>query len=158
MVGQALVRLATDDDVAALAALRRAWSEETAGQAIEDPGFEADFARWFRRDPDRLTWVGVLDGALLGTVSLEVSQRPPEPGPESVWRTPRYWGWITNAYVVPSARGGGLGARLLATAVAHADAHGFARVALHPSARSTSFYARAGFVPATTLLARPPPS
>ena len=149
-----VVRLATEVDAAALAAMRRAWSEEDAGHPIHDPAFEADFARWWARDPHRLTWVGVLDGAVTGTVSLETSERPPEPGPESSWRAPRRWGWVTNAYVAPSARGGGLGRALLDAAIAHADAHGFARVVLHPTDGSVAFYGRAGFVPATDLLRR----
>ncbi|MFD4640593.1 GNAT family N-acetyltransferase [Lentzea sp. NPDC058436] len=50
-------------------------------------------------------------------------------------------------------RNRGVGTTLLDTAVAHARDRGCARIVLSPSERSVSFYERAGFGPATMLLA-----
>ncbi|MFD9704516.1 GNAT family N-acetyltransferase [Lentzea sp. NPDC059081] len=48
----------------------------------------------------------------------------------------------------------GIGTALLDAAVAHARARSCARIVLSPSERSVPFYRRAGFGPATMLLAR----
>ena len=41
------LRRATAADVAALAALRRAWVEENGGVIVDTGTFERDFAQWY---------------------------------------------------------------------------------------------------------------
>lgn len=62
---------------------------------------------------------------------------------------------MANVYVSRLRRGKGVGSALMTAAVDYADAHGFARLVLSPSERSTAFYERAGFSPATSLMLRP---
>ena len=52
---------------------------------------------------------------------------------------------IANAFVLAPYRNQGIGARLLAALLAHADDHGYIRVVLRPSERAIPFYQRAGF-------------
>ena len=50
----AVVRIATADDDVAIAALRRAWTEERAGLGpIDDPDFEPAFLEWADRERSR---------------------------------------------------------------------------------------------------------
>jgi ribosomal protein S18 acetylase RimI-like enzyme len=52
--------------------------------------------------------------------------------------------YLSNLYVIPSARGG-IGERLLAAALAYADAQRVDRVVLWPTPRSVRLYERHGF-------------
>lgn len=82
--------------------------------------------------------------------NLLVFTRMPRPGrPE-----PSRWGYLANVFVLATHRDGGVGSRMLGAATAYADGQGFARLVLSPSQRSVPFYARAGFVPATSLMVR----
>jgi GNAT superfamily N-acetyltransferase len=84
-------------------------------------------------------------------VNVLVFTRMPRPGPQ-----PSQWGYLANFYVAPERRDSGLGTRMLDACTAYADSHGFVRVVLSPSDRSVAFYARSGFVPATSLMVRTP--
>jgi len=57
-------------------------------------------------------------------------------------------------YVLPEHRDGGIGAALVDALVTHARELGCVRIVLSPSDRSVPFYQRAGFGPATMLLAQ----
>ena len=150
------VRTATPDDVPVIAGLRRAWTEENAGQPIEDPSFDDVFAEWFAREADqRVTWLAEHDGRALGMLNLLVFTRMPRPRAAAAPPHPAQWGYVANVYVVPADRDRGIGRLLLDAVTAHADAHGFARLVLSPSERSVPLYERAGFAPATSLLLRP---
>jgi len=142
-----VIRLAASDsdhDLHALAALRRASTEET-GPVADDPGFEAQFADWLARNR-RVLWLAEAP-APIGMLNLAVFERMPRPG-----RDVGCWGYIGNAYVLPAHRNRGVGRALLDAAIAHARTHRFARLVLAPTERSRPFYARAGFVPAASLL------
>jgi GNAT superfamily N-acetyltransferase len=148
------VRRATLADAPALVRLRRAWTEENAGEPVDDDSFEERFDAWLEREHDqRLTWVGCVDGMPVGMLNLLVFTRMPSPRPVGSTR-PTQWGYLANFFVLRGHRGGGLGRALLDACTAYADDHGFARVVLSPSERSVSLYARHGFVPATSLLTR----
>jgi GNAT superfamily N-acetyltransferase len=150
------VRLAAVDDVPALAAMRRAWTEEHVGGPVDDPAFEPAFEAWFEREHEqRVTWVGEVDGVVIGMLNLLVFTRMPSP--RRAGATPRaaQWGYVANVYVDPVHRDRGAGSALLSAAVDHADGHGFARLVLSPSERSVPVYERAGFAPATSLMLRP---
>jgi ribosomal protein S18 acetylase RimI-like enzyme len=56
-------------------------------------------------------------------------------------------GYVTNVYIEPDLRNEGLGGRLMDEALAFARERRVAEVVVWPSARSVSFYRRAGFGP-----------
>ncbi|MDQ6641032.1 MAG: GNAT family N-acetyltransferase [Actinomycetota bacterium] len=149
-----MVRLATPDDGATLARLRRAWVEENAGGPADDDRFEEHFAEWLGRERhQRLTWLGLVDDLPVGMLNLLVFTRMPRPGESA----PNQWGYLANFFVRETHRNTGVGARMLAACTAYADEQGFARVVLSPTERSVPFYARGGFEPATSLMLRRPP-
>jgi GNAT superfamily N-acetyltransferase len=144
------IRVAAWEDRAAVAALRRAWTEENAGAPVEDDSYEQRFDEWLEREQhQRVTWLAFERDEPVGTLNLLVFTRMPRPG-----RDASRWGYLANCYVRPQHRNSGLGARLLATCTAYADERGFVRVVLSPSPRSVPFYARGGFEPATSLMVR----
>ena len=82
-----VIRRAGDDDIPALARLRRSWLEEEEGPH-PDPDFEHRFAAWYLDEsPRRVTWLAEAGGGPVGTMNLAVVTRMPAPG-----RTPRRWG------------------------------------------------------------------
>jgi GNAT superfamily N-acetyltransferase len=147
------IRLASDADAPALAALRRAWTAEDHGQ-VDDEGFEARFLDWYERESGRrFSWVAEVGGELAGMMNLAVFERMPRPG-----RASGSWGYLANAFVLAAHRNQGVGSRLLHAVLAHADAHQYARIVLHPSERATPLYLRAGFTADNELLVRPRPA
>lgn len=147
------VRLAAWADREAVADLRRAWTEENAGVPVSDDDFQERFDSWLESEQhQRVTWLGLVDGAAVGMLNLLTFTRMPRPGE----RAPNQWGYLANCYVRPQHRNTGLGARLLATCTSYADEQGFVRVVLSPSLRSVPFYTRGGFEPATSLMVRSP--
>src|SRR5215469_10091873 len=111
-----VIRVASPSDVPALAALRRAAAAERDG-GLTDDGFEARFAAWYERESgSRVTWLAELAGVPVGLMSLAVFERMPRPGRDS-----GRWGYLGNAFVLPAHRDQGVGARLLAAVLAHAD-------------------------------------
>jgi GNAT superfamily N-acetyltransferase len=147
------VRRALVEDAALVARLRRDWASENAGRGLDDPSFEGVFAGWFTGEfHQRKTWLAVDDDRAVGMLNMLVYTRMPKPAPDPGWR-PR-WGYVANAYVVKAARDQGIGGLLLDACTAYAREHRFARLVLSPSERSVPFYARAGFVPATSLMVR----
>lgn len=144
------IRRVGTNDVGALAALRRAWVEEQAGGDVDDPGYEVAFAEWFDREHDqRVTWVALGGGDAIGMLNMLVFTRMPRPG-----RPVSQWGYLANFFVRAEHRGEGVGGRLLAACVEHADAHDYVRIVLSPSERSIPLYRRAGFSPADDLMIR----
>jgi aminoglycoside 6'-N-acetyltransferase len=99
----------------------------------------------------RITWVGEVDGAVVGMLNLTVFRRMPKPkrrdgAPGSSWA------YVSTVYVTPAHRKGGLGTLLVAEAVRYARALGMTRLVLNPSAMAAPLYARAGFVSASELM------
>jgi GNAT superfamily N-acetyltransferase len=155
--GAAVVRIATADDDLAIAALRRAWTEERGGIGpIDDPDFEPAFLAWADSERSRrISWLAEVDGRVVGMLNLVLFTRMPRPVPEAGPAPLGQWGYIANNFVIAEYRNAGIGSRLLETAVAYADEHDFARIVLTPTEQSIPYYSRAGFVPATALLVRP---
>lgn len=147
------IRTAGSGDVETIASMRRAWTDEYAGEQIEDDGFDAAFAEWFEREAhQRVTWLAEDDGRPVGMLNMLVFTRMPRP--RRTDERPSQWGYIANFFVESASRNAGIGRRLLDAALAYAEKHHFARIVLSPSERSVPFYARAGFVPATSLLVK----
>jgi GNAT superfamily N-acetyltransferase len=137
------IREAAPADAAALADLR--W-EFRAGRdvAVESrEEFLARCAEWMRRELTAATpwraWVAVRDTRIIGQVWLDTLQKVPNPIAERERHA-----YLSNLYVEPDERGG-IGARLLETALDWTAANGVDRVVLWPSARSVTLYVRHGF-------------
>jgi GNAT superfamily N-acetyltransferase len=141
--------MAGERDVAALAALRRQWTEEQYGEC-DDPDFEQRFAAWFAAEaPHRVSWLAEVDGRPVGMVNLSVFERMPRPG-----RPPSRWGYVANVFVLAAYRDRGIGQRLLSAVLEYADRNGLVRVVLYPSQRAVPFYTRLGFGPADMLMVK----
>jgi GNAT superfamily N-acetyltransferase len=154
----ASIRVADERDVAALAGLRRAWLEERTGHPVDDPGFEAGFAQWWRvEQPRRTFWLAEVGSersgwTAVGSINVLEIVHMPRPGA----RGGRI-GHVGNAFVLASFADRGLPGALLAAVIEHARARRYRRLLLAPTPVSTAFYLRAGFVPAgDSLLALDP--
>jgi GNAT superfamily N-acetyltransferase len=151
-VGEVTVRRAarSDGDRRRLAAVRRAWAQEDVGGPIDDPGYEDRAAAWVEaNERTRTAWLAELDGEPIGMLVLVTVERMPEPG-----KPPSAWGYVHHLVVLPGHRDAGVGQRLMAAAVAEAEARGWAHLLLNPRSRSLPFYERWGFEPAREWLAR----
>lgn len=144
-----VVRVADERDQAALGALRRAWLEERAGRPVDDPGFEAAFAQWWRLElPRRTFWIaeaGSERGGWTPVGSINVVEIGHMPRPGS--RGGRV-GQVGSAFVLSAFADRGIAGALLARAVEHARERRYRRLVLAPTGNSAPFYLRAGFVPA----------
>ncbi len=144
------VRQVSSRDSAGLAVLRRAWSEELAGGALDDDGFEERFALWSAAEESRrVMFVAFAGGLEVGMVNLVVFERMPRPE-----QAGSRWCYLSNAFVLPEHRDRGVGSTLLKAVMNHARLCGAVRIVLSPSERSVPFYQRAGFGPATMLMAK----
>lgn len=149
------IRLATDEDLPAVARLRWHWVlEENGGSAVvSHDEFVSGFVRWARRNAaSHRCFVLLRDGDVVAMAWLACVPRVPTPGsPE------RTSGDVPCVYVVPEERDGGLGGRLLDAVLAHASEQGVERVTVHSSARAIPAYVRHGFESSSRLLhVRPP--
>lgn len=134
-------------DVAVLRELRRAWTEEDAGHAIDDTTYEARFDDWLAAEAGRRrTYVAEDDESPIGMVSLVMMRRMPRPG-----RPPSDWGYVHQFFVVAERRGAGVGGVLMGAVIAEARTGGLTQLVLNPTGRSVTFYARHGFRPAGHL-------
>ncbi len=149
------IRTASRSDAPTIASLRRAWTEEYAGEAIADDTFDAEFDAWFAREADqRVIWLAEQGVDPVGMLNMLVFTRMPRPRRPGELR-PSQWGYIANFFVQADWRNDGVGRALLDTAVQYGDEHGFVRIVLSPTELSVPIYARGGFVPATSLMIRP---
>jgi len=151
-MSEAVVRRTVAADLAAIARLRREWSQEQDGDRV-DPSFDERLAAWFAQEwSRRITWLAEANGRPVGMMNLAIFERMPWPG-----RAPSRWGYLGNAFVLAAYRNRGIGGQLISAVLGYADENGFARVVLSPSERSIPFYQRAGFSPANALMLRTPP-
>jgi GNAT superfamily N-acetyltransferase len=139
------IDLATPADVGELARLRWQLYTEDAGPVGEQPDAYverfSDFAREALADDRWRTWIAGDMGRLVGALWRFTVPRVPQPGRGE----PQPIAYVTNVYVEPDYRNGGLGARLLDRAIETSRAEGFSLVMVWPSSRSMTFYGRAGF-------------
>ncbi|MER7898354.1 GNAT family N-acetyltransferase [Streptomyces sp. NPDC096046] len=143
------IRPARPAELATVATLRWEWFVEN-GSA--DLGERDDFVRHF------VAWAGenagshrcmvlVRDDRVIGMAWLAVVQRVPTPGAPR-----RASGDLQCVYVVPEARDGGLGGRLIRAVLDGARELGLERVTVHSSPRAVPAYARSGFQKSRRLL------
>lgn len=137
------IRPAVPEDADALAALRYEFRASVGEPNEGHDEFVVRCAAWMR---ERLApgtpwraWVAEGAEGIAGCAWLELLEKMPNPVDE-----PEVNAYLTNVYVRPSARGG-VGARLVAPAVAACDAAGVHSAILWPTERSRGFYRRFGF-------------
>jgi len=150
--GPPVLRSGLPADADALARLRWAFRADLQQPAESAAAFLARCRPWMAArlasGPWR-SWVLEQHGELVGSVWLQLLEKLPNPVAEPEWH-----GYISSLFVSPEARGGGLGSRLLAAALAECDRHGCDAVLLWPTPRSRSLYFRHGFSVRDDLLER----
>lgn len=147
------VRLAGDDDLDVLGALRRAWNDESTGTATDDDGFRPSLAAWWEAERSTRTFFVVeIDGVAVGMANVKRYERMPAAGRSSSG----WWGYVGNVFVLPGHRDAGVGRALMQEVIRWAFAAGADHLRLAPSPRSVSFYAELGFVPGSVVQLDPP--
>jgi ribosomal protein S18 acetylase RimI-like enzyme len=148
------IRPAAAGDVPALAALRYDFRAALAPPVEPREAFIGRAALWLG---DRLAgeawraWAAVDgDGRIVGHLFLQFVEKIPNPVEEG-----ETIGYITNVFVAPALRNQGIGARLVAEAMAACQERKVATVVLWPTERSVSLYRRFGFDRPRHLLERP---
>lgn len=146
------IRLAVPADAAKQAELRFRFRVEEAGEAREPrERFLARCTAWMaeRLGPGSAwrCWVAESDGEPVGTIWVQLFEKMPNPVAER-----EVHAYISNLFVVPAARGAGLGGRLLERAIAWCGERGVDAVLLWPSAKSRPLYERHGFAVRDDLL------
>ena len=152
---QASIRIATPEDALVLADLRFHFRVELGEPAEPEAEFRERCARWMADrlagNPSWRCWVAEGSEDILGNLWLQLIEKVPNPVSE-----PEHHAYITNVYVLPSARNAGAGALLLEAALAWCKQSEIDAVLLWPSERSRSFYARYGFTERGDLFALRP--
>lgn len=138
------VRRATVDDLATLVHLRHAFRAEQHPVAEDEAAFTPRCAEWMRprlvaESPWR-AWVLEVDGAIVGTVWMQLVEKIPNPGHEG-----EVHAYVSSFYVKPNARGAGGGSMLLAAALDACRLWSVDSVFLWPTPLSRPLYERFGF-------------
>ena len=146
-------RVAGEDVLTALVALRWAWNEENAGGPIDDPGFDDRFLGWVAAEgPTRTFFLVFVGDVPVGMANVKRYDRMPVAGRE----TAGHWGYVGNVFVLAAHRNDGVGQVLMDELIAWAGRQGLVHLRLAPSPLSQSFYARLGFVPGAVVELDPP--
>lgn len=132
----------TTGAAADVATLRWTWAQEDSPDAalenLPAESFVADVTSWMQQ---RSVWTAHRDGRAAGMVCLTQHQRMPSP----VARSGGIWGYLGHLYVLPAARGHGIGRALIETVLAEARRQEYAKVVLSPTELSIPLYRRCGF-------------
>jgi GNAT superfamily N-acetyltransferase len=145
-----LVRAATPEDAHALAELRWEFRASKGAPTESHDTFVARCAEWMRAQ--LLTcgvwraWVAQDDDRIIGQVWIHTIDKLPNPVNERERHA-----YLSNLYVTPDARGG-VGARLLSTAIAWCETIDVDSILLAPTKRSRPLYKRHGFSEQVTFL------
>jgi GNAT superfamily N-acetyltransferase len=146
-------RRARAADAPELARLRYAFRSALSAPAEDEAAFVRRCAAWMRprlADDDRW-WCALAErvGEVVGTVWVQLIEKLPNPVAEPEWHA-----YVTNFFVQPALRGGGVGSTLLGLALEACEARGVDAVILWPTPRSRSLYERHGFAVRDDLLER----
>ena len=155
------IREARAADAAALARLRYSFRAELKAAAEDEDAFLDRCTKWMAlRLVDRSwqCWVAELSergreagsGAMLvACVWVELVEKIPNPNGD-----PECHAYLTSFAVMPEHRGGGLGSRMLRTAVEWCVSRGVDSIFLWPSEKSRPLYERNGFGVAVGMMER----
>lgn len=137
------IELASIDDVDALARLRWELYVEQEGE-LEPPDAYRErfvtFAREALSGDAWHAWVARDETGPVGAMWLHTVERIPVPG-----KVAGPIGYLTNVYLVPEHRNGGLGSRMLGHVLDWCRAQRFSCAITWPTPRSRPFYRRSGF-------------
>jgi GNAT superfamily N-acetyltransferase len=144
-------RIANQSDAPALARLRYALRAST-GVVTEPQGEFLERCRIWMTDHLKEgslwhCWVAESDSELMGALWLQLVEKIPNPRSEA-----EHHAYITNFYVQETARGKGIGSRLLTTALEWCKGRDVHAVILWPTEKSRSLYERYGFAVRPDLL------
>ena len=148
-----LIRVANEADVLILAALRRRWNEENAGEPVDDPDFDATFTRWWTAERDTRTFfLATASTGAVGMANVKRYDRMPVAGTP----TAGSWGYVGNVFVVAEQRNAGIGQALMREVLTWAANNKLAHLRLAPSPRSRPFYERLGYTSGSVVELDPP--
>ncbi len=136
------IRPATPSDAEALARLRWEFRSAKTTPTEAPEAFIDRCTTWMREELAReawRAWIAEDAGRIVGQLWLQLVAKVPNPAEEREQHA-----YISNVYVTPAARGG-VGSRLLQTAIDWASAHDVDRIVLWPTPRSRSMYEGQGF-------------
>jgi|ERR1700754_1063196 len=145
-----IIRFVSQPDVTKLAKLRFALRSRDSSNVETEAAFLKRCESWMAEVLNRTTWrcwVAEQEGDLLGALWLQLIEKIPNPTAES-----ECFGYITNFFVAESARGKGLGSRILDEALAWCREQNVHAVILWPTEKSRSLYQRHGFTLPDDLL------
>jgi GNAT superfamily N-acetyltransferase len=145
------VRIATNDDVDALARLRFAMDREQEGGTTEFATFQEKFADWYAIHGENvIAFVAEEGGKIVGTLWLLRVARVPRPSNLD----PEPLGYVSFFFVDAAHRGRGVGKALLNALTAHADEESFDTLVVWPAERAGGNYRDVGFIDPPELLER----
>lgn len=143
-------RLAKQSDAAALARLRYDFRASTGIATEPEAEFIERCSAWMTAHLNDSSlwkcWVAESD-SLIGALWLQLVEKIPNPRAE-----PEHHAYITNFYLRESARGQGIGSRLLTTALDWCKAGEVHAVILWPTEKSRRLYERHGFAVRSDIL------
>lgn len=145
-----IIRLASQRDTSQLAKLRFALRSRDSSNVESEAAFLKRCESWMAKALKRTTWrcwVAENEGNLVCALWLQLIEKIPNPTVES-----ECFGYITNFFVAESARGRGLGARILNEALTWCRNQNVHAVILWPTEKSRSLYQRHGFTVPGDLL------
>jgi len=137
------LRLANSSDAGALAKLRYSFRSISDNDAESEAAFLTRCESWMSerlQQNNWQCWVVEQDNAIIGTLWLQMIEKIPNPTSE-----PEFHAYITNVFVDASARGTGLGSRLLTEALSYCKQQSVHAVILWPTEKSRRLYERHGF-------------
>lgn len=146
------IRLATAADAQCLAEMRYQFRAAIAPVNEDEAEFTARCRAWMQTrlgTTDKwYCWVAESAHTIIGHLWLQLIEKIPNPIAE-----PEFHAYITNVYVLPDARGQGIGTDLLQTALNWSRARDVQTVILWPTPQSRSLYLRHDFAVSDDVLA-----
>ena len=137
------IRLATSNDVSRLATLRLALRSRPGQDTETEQAFLLRCRTWMAealKRPEWRCWVAFSEDVLKGALWMQLIEKIPNPTSEG-----ERIGYITNFFIDESARGKGLGTRMLQEALDCCRKESVHSVILWPTDRSRTLYQRHGF-------------
>jgi ribosomal protein S18 acetylase RimI-like enzyme len=144
------IRLAIPNDAPVLAKLRYDFRSITSSDVENKSEFLGRCERWMQEHLQQTNWrcwVAEDDQTIAGALWLQLIEKIPNPTSEA-----EFHGYITNVFVLESARGKGIGSRLVDEAISFCKQKPVHSLILWPSERSRSLYERHGFAVRPDLL------